>query len=311
MADLGPAGLWLAQLDTVPWSRGREIAQELEAIGYGALWFPEAVGRDALVASTLLLAATDRIVAATGIVPLYARDPLSLNSGWRTIEAAFPGRFVLGIGVSHKPMVEGLRGESYGPPIATMRGYLEGMDAAPYFGWQPETPPRRVLAALGPKMLALAAEKTDGAHPYNVTPEHTALAREVLGPGKLLAVEQKAVLSTDVTDARDTARKALAVYLGLPNYTNNWRRLGFSDVDLADGGSDRLLDAMVVHGDEAAIAARAQAHRDAGADHVCIQVLPVLGGRGAIPLEEWRRLAPALTGDNSRRKASEDRTGER
>ena len=294
MADLGPVGLWLAQLDAVPWSQGKEIAQELEQLGYGALWFPEAVGRDAVVASTLLLASTDHIVAATGIVPLYARDPLALNSAWRTIDAAFPGRFVLGIGVSHKPMVEGMRGETYGPPVATMRAYLEGMDAAPFFGWQPETQPRRVLAALGPKMLALAAEKTDGAHPYNVTPEHTATARAALGPDKLLAVEQKAVLTTDTAQARDAGRRTLAIYLGLPNYVNNWRRLGFTDEDFADGGSDRLLDAMVVHGDEAVVAARVQAHRDAGADHVCVQVVPVGGGRSAMPLEDWRRLAPAL-----------------
>src|SRR3974390_2837334 len=156
------------QLDVVPGWQGREIAQELEALGYGALWFPEAVGRDALVASTLLLDATQRIVAATGIVPLYARDPVALNAAWQTIEAPSPGRFPLGIGVSPRPAVEGLRGVAYGPPVATMRTYLDRMDAAPFFSANPPAPPRRVLAALGPKMLALAAERADGAHPYNV-----------------------------------------------------------------------------------------------------------------------------------------------
>jgi probable F420-dependent oxidoreductase len=292
--NLGPVGLWTAALDGMPWSEGRAIAQEIESLGYAALWFPEAVGRDALVASTLLLDATERIVAATGIVSLYAREPVALNMAWQTIEAAFPGRFLLGIGVSHQPMVEGLVGTSYGPPVATMRMYLERMNDAPYFGVRAPEPPRRVLAALGPKMLAVAAELADGAHPYNVTPEHTKVARDALGPGKILAVEQKAVLATDATLARDVARKTMAIYLGLPNYSNNWRRLGFGDDDLADGGSDRFLDAMVVWGDEAAIKARVDAHRAAGADHVCVQVLDPEGLRTA-PLNAWRRLAPALT----------------
>jgi probable F420-dependent oxidoreductase len=177
-----------------------------------------------------------------------------------------------------------------------MRAYLEAMDRAPYFGSRPASPPVRVLAALGPKMLALAAELTDGAHPYNGTPEHTAEARAILGPGKLLAVEQKAVLTDDVAVAREAARATMSIYFGLPNYVNNWRRLGFTDDDFADGGSDRFLDAIVVGGDEAAIAARVQAHRDAGADHVCVQVVPAAGGRTVLPLAEWRRLAPALIG---------------
>ena len=294
---LAPVGLWMFQLDLVPWSEGREIAQELEALGYGALWFPEAVGRDALVASTLLLGATEQMVAATGIVPLYARDPMALNAAWRTIESAYPGRFILGIGVSHQPMVEAVRGATYGPPIATMRTYLERMDAAPFFGVPAPAPPRRVLSALGPRMLALAAEMTDGAHPYNVTPEHTEIARGILGPDKLLAVEQKAALTTDAETARAIARRTMAIYLDLPNYSNNWRRLGFTDADFADGGSDRFLDAMVVWGDEATIRARVDAHHAAGADHVCVQVLDAdssAGARGGIPLDAWRRLAPAL-----------------
>jgi probable F420-dependent oxidoreductase len=218
---------------------------------------------------------------------------MTLNSASQTLEEAFPQRFVLGIGVSHKPMVEGVRGTAYGPPVATMRAYLDAMDNALFFGLKGETRPTRVLAALGPKMLALAAERTDGAHPYNVTPEHTAIARAALGEGKLLAVEQKAALVDDIAEGRDMARATLAVYLGLPNYVNNWRRLGFTDDDFADGGSDRLLDAMVVSGDEATIAARVAEHHAAGADHVCVQVLGK--GHGYVPVDEWRRLAPALT----------------
>jgi probable F420-dependent oxidoreductase len=290
---LAPIGLWTHELDTVPWSHGREIAQEIEQLGYGAIWVPEAVGRDPLVASTLLLDATERLVAATGIVSIYARGPIALNAAWRTIEAAHPGRFLLGIGVSHQPMVEGVLKTEYGPPLAAMRTYLDGMDAAPFFAAQSETPPRRLLAALGPKMLALAAEKADGAHPYNVTPEHTTLARDILGPDKLLCVEQKVALTTDATKGRNAARAMLGIYLTLPNYVNNWRRLGFTDDDFADGGSDRLLDAMVVHGDEETIRERVQAHRDAGADHVCIHAQPV-DEPTQIPMEAWRRLAPAL-----------------
>jgi probable F420-dependent oxidoreductase len=278
---LGRVGLWTAHLDQVPWSRGRDIVQEVEALGYRALWFPEAIGRDALVASALTLGATERLVAATGIVSIYGRDAFTMNAAWRTISEAYPDRFILGLGVSHRPMVEGLRGATYGPPVAAMTAYLDRMDGAPYFGVQPSQP-RRVLAALGPRMLALAAARTDGAHPYNVTPEHTKAAREALGPGKLLAVEQKVVLTADAAKAREIARQALAIYLTLPNYVNNWKRLGFTELT-----SDQFLDALVVWGDEAAIKRRVEAHLDAGADHVCVQALDDV-------LPTWRRLAPAL-----------------
>jgi probable F420-dependent oxidoreductase len=292
---VGPIGLW-AFLDQRPAGHAIEVVQEIESLGYAALWLPEAAGRDALVSSTLFLDATERLVVATGIVPLYARDPMALNSAWLTLEEAFPERFILGIGVSHQPMVEGVRGATYGPPLATMRSYLERMEAGLYLAPRPETTPRRVLAALGPKMLALAAEKADGAHPYNVTPEHTKMAREVLGDDKLLAVEQKAVLTMDLDEARQVAREMLSIYLGLPNYVNNWRRLGFTDDDFTDGGSDRFLDAMVVSGNEGAIRQRVHEHLEAGADHVCVQVLPVK--RGAVPLDEWRLLAPALLSES-------------
>jgi len=286
---LGRTGIWTAHFERVPWSEGKDLAVEIEELGYGAVWFPEAVGRDPFVAATLLLDATTTIAAATGIASIYARDPLAMKGAWHTIEAAFPERFVLGLGVSHQPMVEGLRATTYAPPVATMRAYLDGIDAALFLASPPSTPPRRVLAALGPRMLALAAERADGAHPYNVTPEHTKGAREVLGPGKLLAVEQKAVLTNDASEGRDVARAGLGVYLGLPNYVNNWKRLGFTDDDFGGGGSDRFLDAMVVSGDEAAIKARVDAHFAAGADHVCVQPL------GTDPVSTWRELAPALT----------------
>jgi probable F420-dependent oxidoreductase len=289
--DLGRIGVWTHQLDALPAAHAREVAGGLEALGYGTIWLPEAINRDAIVHSALLLDATSRIVCATGIVPLYARDAMTCNAAWKTMEEAFPGRFVLGIGVSHKPMVEGMRKTNYGPPVATMRQYLDDMDGAPYFAAPPTTPPRRVLAALGPKMLAVSAERADGAHPYHATPEHTRVARDILGPDKLLAAEQSVLLDADADTARVAARASLAVYMGLPNYLNNWKRLGFTDDDFANGGSDRFVDAIVAWGDEDAVKGRVQAHLDAGADHVCIQVISTSPGA---PLEEWQRLADAL-----------------
>lgn len=289
---LGPVGVWTFQLDRQPAARAGEIAAELEELGYGAVWLPEAVGRDPLVGAALLLGATDRITVATGIASIYARDAMAMAAGWKTVSEAHPGRFVLGLGVSHAPMVEGMRGHAYGPPLTTMRAYLDAMDAAMYVAAEPPEPPRRVLAALGPKMLALAAERADGAHPYFVTPEHTARAREVLGREPVLATEQAAVLETDPAEARRVAREHMAIYLGLPNYVNNLKRLGFTDDDIAAGGSDRLADAIVAWGDVDAVRARVRAHHDAGADHVCVQVLA--HDFGGLPLREWRELAPAL-----------------
>ena len=268
-------GVWTFVLDQQPAAEARALAAEFEAMGYGAIWIPEAVGRDALVSSFLLLSGTEHLTVATGIATIYARDPLAMNAGWQTVSEAFPGRFLLGLGVSHRPMVEGMRGQAYGPPLTVMREYLDGMDAAPYFAAKPPVPRERVLAALGPKMLALARDNASGAHPYNVPPEHTAQAREILGDGPLLAPEQKVILETDPAKAREIARATLAIYFpGLPNYVNNLRRLGFGDDDFAPPLSDRLVDAVVAWGDVEAIRARVQAHHDAGADHVCIQLLP-------------------------------------
>lgn len=290
--NLGSVGLWTFQLDLQPTTRVREVAAEIEDLGYGAVWIPELAGRDPLVSSALLLGATTQLVVATGIAGIYGRDPLAMACGHKTLTEAFPDRFLLGLGVSHAPAVEGLRGHTYGPPLTAMRTYLDAMDAAPYFAFAPETPARRVLAALGPKMLELAAARAAGAHPYFVPVEHTAIARDRMGADALLAPEQKVVLETDPDVARSVARAAMARYLALPNYTNNLLRLGYTDSDFGDGGSDRLVDAIVAWGDETAIRARVDAHHAAGADHVAVQVLP--HEPTALPIDEWRRLAPAL-----------------
>ena len=292
--ELGRVGLWAYQLDLVPASQAQELAAEIEQIGYGALWIPEMVGREPFVSSSLLLSATDRLVVATGIASIYARDALCANSAWHTLTEAFPDRFLLGLGVSHQMMVEGLRGHDYSKPYSAMRAFLDGMDNGLYTASPSPVPPTRVLAALGPRMLRLAAERSAGAHPYFIPPEHTAFARETMGEGPLLCPEQAAVLETDPVRAREIAREHMAMYLQLPNYTNNLKRFGFTDADIADGGSDRLVDAIVVWGDEDAVAARVRAHHDAGADHVCVQVLPREGH--AAPVADWRRLAPALLG---------------
>jgi probable F420-dependent oxidoreductase len=292
-AKLGRVGVWTFVLDRLPMGQARELAAELEELGFGAIWVPEALGRDALVNAALLLGGTRRCVVATGIASIYARSPSAMASGWKTVSEAFPERFLLGLGVSHAPMVEGIHRQQYGPPVATMRGYLDAMDATPSFAAEPSSPPERVLAALGPRMLALAAAQTRGAHPYLVPPEHTAQARATLGPGPLLAPEQMVVLDTDPDRARAVARDSLRIYLpGLPNYVNNLRRLGFTDEDLGSPLSDRLVDAVVAWGDEEAIRARVQAHHDAGADHVCVQVLP--GDDAERVAADYRRLAAAL-----------------
>ena len=292
--SIGKVGIWTGSLDPVPSARAKELAAELETLGYGAIWLPEAVGRDPFVHAALLLGATERINLATGIASIYARDAYASNAAWRTVSEAFPGRFLLGLGVSHQPMVEGIRGHDYGPPLTAMRTYLDAMDTGLFFGAPPSVEPQRCLAALGPKMLALAAARTAGAHPYFQTPEHTRQAREIMGPDALLMPEQMCVLSTDADTARTIARNAMQMYLGLPNYRNNLLRLGFPAEEIDQGGgSDRLVDAIVVWGDEAAVAARVREHHDAGADHVCVQVLG--DGRGYVPDAEWRRLAPALT----------------
>jgi probable F420-dependent oxidoreductase len=290
--QLGRVGLWTFQLDLQPASAARETAAELEELGYPTVWLPEAVGREPFVNSALLLGATERMVVATGIVGIWGRDAMTMAAGQLSLGEAFDGRFLLGIGVSHQPMVDFVRGHQYDKPLTKMREYLEAMDRAIYMAPRPAEEPRRVLAALGPKMLELAAAKALGAHPYFVPVEHTEMARGVLGDGPMLCPEQAVVLNTDADEARSAARLHMATYLTLPNYTNNLRRLGWTDDDLADGGSDKLVDAIVAWGDEDAIVRRVQAHLDAGADHVCVQVLGA--NATALPIEEWRRLAEPL-----------------
>jgi probable F420-dependent oxidoreductase len=290
--DLGLIGIWTAQLDYQPAAKAQQAAVELEELGFGTLWFPEALGREALTNAGLLLAVTHRMLVATGIANIYARDPVTMTAAQNTLAEAYPGRFLLGLGVSHIPLVEQLRGHRYGKPVASMRAYLDGMDRAPFRAVPPPIKPLRVLAALGPKMLELAAERAAGAHSYFVPPEHTARARKILGANGLLAVEQAVVLETDAAKAREIARSHTSRYLALPNYVSNLRRLGFTDEDFASSGSDRLVDAIVAWGDMNAVVDRVRAHQSAGADHVCIQVLTV--EPQALPRAEWRQLAAAL-----------------
>jgi len=289
--NIGRVGIWTFALDLQPAAKAQEAAAEIEALGYGAVWIPEALGREAFTNSALLLAGTRRIVIATGIANIWARDPMAMAGAQKTLTEAYAGRFLLGIGVSHAPLV-GMRGHDYSKPFSTMKSYLDAMDSAAFVAAPPTVQPTRVIAALAPKMLRLAAERAAGSHPYFVPPEHTAYARKILGSAPLLAPEQAVVLETDATKAREIARMHMATYLGLPNYVNNLKRLGFSGADVANGGSDRLVDAIVVWGDIDAVVKRVRAHHDAGADHVCIQVLDP--DPRALPIRQWRELAPAL-----------------
>jgi len=288
MIELGRVGVWLGPLSLRAADETRGMAAELEALGYGAIWFGEGVGtKEAFSQAATLLAWTERVPVATGIANLYARDPMAMANGTRCLSDAYPGRFLLGVGVSHAPSVAE-RGHHYDRPIATMRAYLDAMDEALYRPEGPTERPPRVLAALGPRMLDLSAELADGAHPYFTPPEHTATARQVLGEGPLLAPEQAFVLESDPGEARRLARAHMDYYLRLDNYRRNLERLGFEESDFADGGSDRLADAIVAWGDVDAVRDRVQAHLEAGADHVCVQAV------GPDPLGDLRRAAAGL-----------------
>ncbi|HWH95887.1 MAG TPA: TIGR03620 family F420-dependent LLM class oxidoreductase [Baekduia sp.] len=286
-------GVWLGGLGRTGWAGARAAARRIEELGYSALWISETPGsKEPLAHAGLLLGATERIAVATGIASIWVRDAVAARDGAYALAEAHPGRFALGLGVSHQPIVD-VRGHDYGKPLTAMRRYLDALDALPYHAPAPEQPVPLVLAALRPKMLGLARDRTAGAHPYFTPVEHTAIAREALGAGPLLAPEVSVVLEADASAARERARTFTTHYLQLPNYTNNLRDLGFGEDDLADGGSDRLVDAIVGWGDEAAVAARVAAHLDAGADHVCVQVVGA-GVDGAVA--ELRRLAPRLVG---------------
>jgi probable F420-dependent oxidoreductase len=288
---LGPVGAWLTLLGLRSAGEERAAAAEIERLGYPALWFGETpVNKEAFVHAGILLAATERIAIATGIASIYARDAAAANAAGNALAEAYDGRFVLGLGVSHAPAVA-QRGHDYGKPVTEMRRYLDAIDAADYRAPAPARPTPVVIAALRRRMLELARDRVHGAHPYLVTPAHTARARAILGPGPVLAPEQGVVLETDPDRARATAREHLTAYLRLPNYTNSWREDGFGDDDFADGGSDRLVDALIAWGDAETIAARVRAHHEAGADHVCIQ--PVIRDLDRA-LAALRRLAPGL-----------------
>ena len=259
-----------------------------KSLGYTALWLPD-VGGDVFGSVEALLAATSKAVVATGILNLWLHEPAETAEGFAAIEDAHPDRFLMGIGVSHGPFINQMEPGRYTKPLTKTLEYLDAIDAQP----RPVPQSRRLLAALGPKMLELARTRAGGSHPYLANPDHTALARDVLGHGPLLAPEQPVVRERAPDTARTIARTHLAGYLTLPNYVDNLLRIGLRDDDVAGGGSDRLVDAVVAWGDDDAIAARVQQHRDAGADHVCIQVLTSTPFE--FPLEQWRALAPALT----------------
>ncbi|MFP4514203.1 MAG: LLM class F420-dependent oxidoreductase, partial [Acidimicrobiales bacterium] len=291
-ADLGRVGIWTAACDAMSSDSAGELAQLIEEVGFPTMWVPETVGRDPFVTATLLLERTSTLQIATGIANIYARDAVTMANTQRSLEEAFPGRFLLGLGVSHEHLVDRVRKHDYSKPYSRMVEYLDEMDAAVFRGVGPTELPARVLAALGPRMLALAGSAAQGAHPYFVPVEHTAFARETLGEGPILAPEQMVVLDTDPDSARETARTAMAVYLRAPNYRNNLARFGFGEEDVADGGSDRLVDAIVAWGDVDAAVERVQAHHDAGADHVAVQILA--SGGLSLPENQLRELGSGL-----------------
>ena len=289
---LGRIGAWSFDVERLSAGDARSYARELESLGVATLWIPESLGsKEVFAHAGILLSATQRLVIATGIANIWARDPTAMANGQRALTEAFPDRFLLGVGVSHAPTIP-LRGGGmvYARPVEHMREYLDAMDKAPYTGKPVQT--ARVIAALGPKMLQLSAERALGAHPYFVPVEHTTLARKEIGDGPLLAVEQAAVLATDPATARAAARRHMKRYLELPNYANNLRRLGWGDADIGNGGSDALVDAVVAWGDARAIRARVDDHLARGADHVCVQVIRTdLSAPAAL---EWRTLATAV-----------------
>jgi probable F420-dependent oxidoreductase len=289
---LGRIGAWSFALESLTAAEEREAVAEIESLGYGAIWFPESVeSREVFAHAGWILASTERALVVSGIANVWARDPTAMANGWRMLSDAYPGRFVLGIGVSHAGSVA-RRGGTYERPYTAMRGFLDAMDRAPSSAPEPELTPRLVLAALGPRMLELAAERAHGVHPYFVPVEHTAFARQRLGPGPVLAVEQTVVLESDPSEARRVARGFALDYLQTENYARNLRRMGWTDADLRGQGSDALIDAVVAWGDVDRIAVRVRQHLDAGADHVCVQVVAEDELDPCLP--QLRELAPAL-----------------
>ena len=289
--QLGRIGVWWGGLSAAPWAAASAAARRIEELGYGALWINESLGqKEPLAQAGLLLGATERIAIATGIANIWTRDPTAARNGAFALAEAHPGRFALGLGVSHQPLVDA-RGHNYAKPLTAMRAYLDGLDAVAWGGPPPAAPVPRLLGALRPKMLELARDRATGAHPYFTPVEHTVRARAILGPDALLAPEVSIALESEPARARERSRAFVARYLEMPNYANNLRDLGYGDDELAGDGSDRLVDALVGWGDEEAVARRVREHLDAGADHVCVQ--PVATDvTGAVA--ELERLAPVL-----------------
>jgi probable F420-dependent oxidoreductase len=285
---LAGTGIWSGSLRQGDPAEVADAAAELEQLGYSALWIGD-IGGDLWGSVANLLGATEHAVVATGIANIWLRTPEETAHQHATLSTKHDRRFLLGVGVSHAHLVERIAGLEYRRPLERLAWFLDGLDAAEV----PVPVDERVVAALGPKALALAGGRTAGTHPYLTTPEHTATARAALGDGAIVAPEQGLVLEAEPERARTIARQFLARYLEAPNYTTNWRRLGFTDDDLDSGGSDRLVDALIAWGDDDALAARVKAHRDAGASHVCVQV--ITDQQPVLPRDEWRRLAPALT----------------
>lgn len=283
-------GVWWTS-DSYPIAEVQQAVGELDALGYGSMWFGEAGGKEALTQAGALLSATRDLVVGTGIANIHARDAVAAESGARTLSALHPARFALGLGVSHAPLVQQLA-STYEKPLATMRDYLRRMGEVSEQVEPGSGRPTRLLAALGPKMLQLSRDAADGAHTYLVTPEHTAQARETLGSDKLLVVEQGLVATSDRETALRRAHTHLDMYSRLPNYRNNWSRLGFADEDLVQGGSERLAEHLVAWGETEDLVARVRAHLDAGADHVVVQLLGE--APSADPMPALRELAPAL-----------------
>ena len=293
MVDAGslrPLGVW-QWTDKMPAPQAAEFAGRLEELEYSALWLPETFGRDPFAHIGYLASNTSTLIFATGIASIFHRHPGVMGQGANTLAEQHDDRFLLGIGVSHARTVAGARSLDYSKPLTQMREYLAAMDASPYRAVAPAEPPKRLLAALGPKMLELACDAADGALPFFSTPEHTAGAREILGADKLLCVEQKVVLTTDADVARAAALRVLDLYAPLPNYRNNWKRLGFTD-DEIDQRDNRFVDAVVAWGDADTLRRRLQDHFDAGADHVCIQALPTSKG-SSVDMDCLEALAPA------------------
>lgn len=299
LPPLGRIGVFSVPLEVMGRAQGVAFAQELEELGYAAIWTGEGLGtRELFTNAAGVLAGTRSIVFGAGIVNIWGRDAVTTVTATRTLEESYPGRFLLGLGISHREQVDP-RGHAYAKPLAAMREYLDAMDGAAFVSPLPgeaahTAPVGRILAALRPPMLRLARERADGAHPYMTTPEATAIARAELGPGSLLAPEQAFVLERDASEARRIGRAYMRWYLGVENFRRSLLWQGFTEEDVDNGGSDRLIDAIVAWGDEDVLRARVQEHLDAGADHVCIQAVsddPLAAG-----VESYRRVAPALVG---------------